>query len=118
MERQSRRHTILQLIVESYIENAQPVSSTMVATRRPAVNLSPASIRTAMAELERDGFLAQPHTSAGRVPTERGLRAYLDHLVSHKLRPWDRSRLEATGRDGAAESYVNQLGQTLSTLAG
>lgn len=121
MERQSRRHTILQLIVESYIQNAQPVSSTMVATACPAVNLSSASLRAVMAQLERDGLLTQPHTSSGRIPTERGLRAYLDNLVAHRLRPWDRTRLEATTIDptgGSADTFVTRLGQTLSALAG
>lgn len=121
MERQSRRHTILQLIVESYIQKAQPVSSSMVATAGPAVKLSSASLRAVMAELERDGLLMQPHASAGRIPTERGLRRYLDHLVTCRLRPWDRTRLEATTVDAdadAGDTFVTRLSQTLSALAG
>lgn len=116
--RPSRRDQILQCIVASYIHNPQPVSSSMVATGELGVNLSTATIRAVMAELEREGFLTQPHKSAGRIPTAHGMRAYLDHFVEYRLHPWDRSRLEASALCKDSETVVTQLGQALSALSG
>lgn len=116
--RPSRRDQILQCIVASYIHNPQPVSSSMVATGELGVNLSSATIRAVMAELEREGFLTQPHKSAGRIPTARGIRAYLDHFVEYRLHPWDRNRLDAAALCADSETAVTQLGQALSALSG
>ncbi|HWH33704.1 MAG TPA: heat-inducible transcriptional repressor HrcA [Acidimicrobiales bacterium] len=76
-----RRAAILRAVVEEYIETAQPVGSSRVA-RLPAVAVSPATVRHEMAVLEQDGYLRQPHTSAGRVPTDKGYRRFVDSLVS------------------------------------
>jgi heat-inducible transcriptional repressor len=118
MELERRSNTILQLIVEAYIQNAQPVSSAAVAVKNPELNLSSATIRAVMADLETEGLLHQPHTSAGRIPTERGLRRYLDNMVSMKLRPWDRTRLEAKTSGSDASRFPAHLGQALSGLSG
>ncbi|MBM3683976.1 MAG: heat-inducible transcription repressor HrcA [Actinobacteria bacterium] len=79
-----RKAAILSAIVEEYIQTAQPVGSShvVVATGIP---VSSATIRNDMAFLEREGFLAQPHTSAGRVPTEKGYRFFVDHLAQPDL---------------------------------
>lgn len=74
-----RKSAILRAIVQQYIETAQPVGSTTVAAR-PDVAVSSATVRNEMTVLEREGFLAQPHTSAGRVPTEKGYRFFVDGL--------------------------------------
>jgi heat-inducible transcriptional repressor len=74
-----RKATILRAVVTEYIETAQPVGSSHVATS-PEVNVSPATVRNAMALLETEGYLHQPHTSAGRVPTEKGYRFFVDQL--------------------------------------
>lgn len=74
-----RNQKILCAIVESYINSSTPVGSRLV-TRKYAFNLSPASIRNIMADLEETGFLTQPHASAGRVPTDKGYRVYVDSL--------------------------------------
>ncbi len=79
-----RSRQILEAIVEDYIATAEPVGSSAVA-RRHAMSLSSATVRNVMASLEELGLLTSPHTSAGRVPTEKGLRFYVDSLVS--LRP-------------------------------
>ncbi len=76
---EERRLAILNTIVEEYIDTAQPVSSVHVA-QIAQLNVSPATVRSDMAILDREGFLVQPHTSAGRTPTERGYRFYVDHL--------------------------------------
>ena len=74
-----RKAAILRAVVEEYIETAQPVGSGHVASA-PGVDVSSATVRNEMAQLEADGYLLQPHTSAGRVPTEKGYRFFVDHL--------------------------------------
>lgn len=76
-----RKAAILQVVVEEYIETAQPVGSAHVAQ---ATNLavSPATVRNEMAVLEHEGYLVQPHTSAGRIPTDKGYRFFVDQLTA------------------------------------
>jgi heat-inducible transcriptional repressor len=75
-----RKAAILRAVVEEYIETAQPVGSASVA-RAPGLAVSPATVRNEMGALERDGYLAQPHTSAGRIPTDKGYRFFVDALA-------------------------------------
>lgn len=79
-----RKSSILRAVVEEYISTAQPVGSGHVAAA-PGVAVSPATVRNDMATLEQDGFLAQPHTSAGRIPTEKGYRYFVDHLTGEAI---------------------------------
>ena len=74
-----RKSAILRAVVEEYIETAQPVGSAAVA-RSSRMSVSPATIRNDMVVLENEGFLSQPHTSAGRVPTEKGYRYFVDSI--------------------------------------
>src|ERR1700738_228502 len=74
-----RRAAILRVVVEEYIETAQPVGSAMVA-RVPERGVSSATVRNEMGVLEREGFLVQPYTSAGRIPTDKGYRFFVDSL--------------------------------------
>lgn len=76
----SRKAAILRVVVEEYIETAQPVGSAAVA-RLPGLAVSSATVRNEMGILERDGYLVQPHTSAGRVPTDKGYRFFVDSLT-------------------------------------
>lgn len=76
-----RQAAILNAVVAEYIETAQPVGSAHV-TQAPGIGVSSATVRNEMAALERDGFLVQPHTSAGRIPTDKGYRFFVDHLGS------------------------------------
>lgn len=78
-----RLNRILRSVIESYIENGDPVSSKGILEREPDMNVSSATVRNDLAELERLGYLEQPHTSAGRVPTEAGYRYYVDNLLTH-----------------------------------
>jgi heat-inducible transcriptional repressor len=75
-----RVHRVLWAVVDSYITNPDPVGSRFVS-KKYSFNLSPATIRNIMADLEEMGYLRQPHTSAGRVPTDKGYRFYVDLLV-------------------------------------
>jgi heat-inducible transcriptional repressor len=74
-----RKAAILNAVVTEYIGSAQPVGSQHVVDA-PGVSVSSATVRADMAALERDGYLAQPHTSAGRIPTDKGYRFFVDHL--------------------------------------
>ncbi len=77
---------ILRLVVESFVEKAGPVGSRFLA-RQYGLDISPASVRNAMSDLEARGFLSHPYTSAGRVPTVRGYRAYVDELMDKPQLP-------------------------------
>ncbi len=96
-----REHLILREIVETYIDSGEAVGSKTVSDRLRNA-LSSASVRAVMATLGHRGLLAQPHTSSGRVPTDRGWREYLDAiLVPDAVRPKDRARIERLSfRDG------------------
>ena len=79
-----RKASILRAVVEEYIQTAQPVGSGHVANA-PGVSVSSATVRNDMASLEMEGFLAQPHTSAGRIPTEKGYRYFVDAMAQPVL---------------------------------
>ncbi|MDP9464590.1 MAG: heat-inducible transcriptional repressor HrcA, partial [Actinomycetota bacterium] len=76
-----RKTSILRAVVQEYIATAQPVGSTHIADA-PGVHVSSATVRNEMAVLEQEGYLAQPHTSAGRVPTDKGYRFFVDHITT------------------------------------
>ena len=81
MELDERKAAILRAIVEEYIATAQPVGSQTIARSR-GLGVSSATVRNDMTVLEREGYLVQPHTSAGRVPTDRGYRFFVDHFTA------------------------------------
>ena len=76
-----RKTAILSAVVQEYIATAQPVGSSHIASAS-GIGVSPATVRNEMAVLEQEGFLIQPHTSAGRIPTDKGYRFFVDHLAS------------------------------------
>ena len=78
-----RRLEILRAIVDEYVETQEPVGSKAIAGKG-ALGISPATIRNEMAVLEEEGFITQPHTSAGRIPTDRGYRLFVDKLSTVK----------------------------------
>jgi len=83
---EKRREQILEFVVSSFIESSNPVSSSTVSARFNK-RFSPATVRNDMAELEELGLLSQPHISAGRVPTEKGYRFYVDRLIKEESVP-------------------------------
>src|SRR6201985_39159 len=90
-----RSRDIFRQIVESYLATGEPVGSRNIS-RLIAVPLSPASVRNVMADLEQLGLIYAPHTSAGRLPTERGLRFFVDALMQvGDLTESDRQAIEA-----------------------
>ena len=118
-EMNERSRDIFREIVEAYLETGTPVGSRTLS-RRLTVNLSPASIRNVMADLEAAGLLYAPHTSAGRLPTERGLRIFIDGLLElGALGPDDQAYLEercrASGR--SLQQMLEEVSDTLSGLS-
>ncbi|MEO8330185.1 MAG: heat-inducible transcriptional repressor HrcA, partial [Candidatus Nanopelagicales bacterium] len=78
-----RKLSVLRAIVQDYVATSEPVGSKALAERH-ALGVSPATIRNDMASLEDDGYITQPHTSAGRVPTDTGYRLFVDRLATVK----------------------------------
>src|SRR5678815_4278768 len=85
-----RARTLLKTLIERYVADGQPVGSRALS-RLSGLELSPATIRNVMADLEDMGFVASPHTSAGRVPTPRGYRFFVDTLLT--LKPLDNNEI-------------------------
>ena len=107
---------LLKTLVERYIAEGQPVGSRALS-RYSGLDLSPASIRNVMADLEEMGFIASPHTSAGRVPTARGYRFFVDILL--KVKPLDTieiSQLEGQLHAESTQKLVVSASQLLSDL--
>lgn len=90
----ARKAAILRTIVREYIETGEPVAS-MTVSRKRGSGLSAATIRNVMAELCEEGFLSQPHTSAGRVPTEKAFRAFVQQISVRRPSPADVERLQS-----------------------
>ena len=113
-----RTTRVLRHIVEDYIATAEPVGSRTIS-KKMGQALSPATIRNIMADLEEAGYLAQPHTSAGRVPTGAGFRYYIDHLLSRQsLARGEMDQLHRAGEgSGPADELVRQVSRLLSNLA-
>ncbi|MEY2567116.1 MAG: heat-inducible transcriptional repressor [Actinomycetota bacterium] len=112
-----RKAAILRAVVEEYIETAQPVGSGRVA-QSTGVRVSSATIRNEMAVLERDGYLVQPHTSAGRIPTDKGYRFFVDQLSPGALGPSERNRVRDffNRAHGELESMLQDTSQLLAGL--
>jgi heat-inducible transcriptional repressor len=111
-----RAQLLLKMLIERYIADGQPVGSRALS-RYSGLDLSPASIRNVMADLEESGFIASPHTSAGRIPTTRGYRFFVDTLLT--LKPLDTveiSHLEEQLHPDNTQRLVASASQLLSDL--
>ncbi len=118
-ELDERPREILRHLVDAYLTSGEPVGSRTLSQRLPH-SLSPASIRNVMADLETLGLLYSPHTSAGRVPTEKGLRLFVDGLLEiGELSPGERAAIEAriTGQPRGLEDVLTQATMMLSGLS-
>jgi heat-inducible transcriptional repressor len=98
-----RTRRILATLVRSYIETGEPVSSAILA-HKAGLNLSSATVRNVLAQLEEMGYVWQPHTSAGRVPTDAGYRFYVDMLLDNRRSTKDVSAVEARLRQEAGDA--------------
>ncbi len=117
-ELNERERSILTAVIRSYVETAEPAGSRTLS-RRFGLGVSPATIRNTMSDLEEKGFLFHPHTSAGRVPTDKAYRVYVDELLQIvPLGNSDRLRLaDEIGAGGSAiESILRRAAQSLGVL--
>jgi heat-inducible transcriptional repressor len=108
-----RKAHVLQALVEEYIRTGEPVSS-QVILERSALDVSSATIRNEVARLESYGFVAQPHTSSGRIPTHQGYRYYVDHCSPARLRSATHDRIRSFFTD--VHSEVSRLSKETSGL--
>ena len=114
--RMPRNLDILHLIVESYIESGEPVASRTIS-RRLGARLSPASVRNVMADLYDEGYLMQPHTSAGRVPTEKAFRSYVQSLARARVLAAEFQRLrEELSQAETVEGRVERSSRMLMEM--
>ena len=112
-----RARTLLKTLIDLYIADGQPVGSRALS-RLSGLDLSPATIRNVMSDLEEMGFVASPHTSAGRVPTPRGYRFFVDTLVT--LRPLEEQQtaiIEGRLREADPQRAIQTAAQLLSSLS-
>ncbi len=112
-----RSREIFRRIVESYLDTGEPVGSRTLSQRLPMA-LSPASIRNVMADLEAAGLIAAPHTSAGRVPTQAGLRFFVDGLLEVGSLAEDERRAMDARVAGSGRGVGDLLGEATSLLSG
>lgn len=111
-----RSREVLHEIVEAYIATGEPVASRSVA-RRWHDSLSAASIRNVMADLDEEGYLSQPHTSAGRIPTAKAFRAYVESLTLRRMAAAEIERLRSEiGRVDSVEHRVELTSRKLTEL--
>jgi heat-inducible transcriptional repressor len=113
-----RELRVLEAVVQSYVETAEPVGSRTVA-RRFGLGVSPATVRNAMSDLEEKGYLFHPHTSAGRVPTDRAYRLYVNALMRSPVlsaAQEERLREDLMSEGSAISAIIYRAAQVLSVL--
>lgn len=120
MELTDRKKRILKVVVEDYIETAEPVASKTIAAQMGG-GVSSATIRNELADLVELGYLEQPHTSAGRIPSPKGYRLYVNELMERRsLSEQEAEDINAAlrGRMEELDSVISRAGQVVSSLAG
>src|SRR5215204_6066259 len=103
-----RSKRVLAALVREYIASGEPVPSSLLVTAG-GVGVSSATVRSILARLEDEGYVQQPHTSAGRIPTDRGYRFYVDLLLESKRSPRTASAVEARLRRDSGGSLVDSV---------
>lgn len=113
MELDERKQKILKAIISNYLETGEPVGSRTIS-KYTDLNLSSATIRNEMADLEELGLIMQPHTSAGRVPTDQGYRLYVDHMMAEKDNEMQEMKTQLLERVDKMESMLKQVAKVLA----
>ncbi len=111
-ELDERKEIILNAIIQNYLETGEPVGSRTIS--KSYLNLSSATIRNEMADLEELGFIIQPHTSAGRIPTDKGYRFYVDHLMAEKEQEITQMQELMFEKTGKMEKLLKQVVKVLA----
>ena len=115
-----RERRVLEAVIQTYVQTAEPAGSRVIS-RRFGLGVSPATIRNTMSDLEEKGFLSHPHTSAGRVPTDKAYRAYVDSLLNAPAgaivsAERERLREDITGSNSTIENILRRAAQSLGVL--
>lgn len=111
-----RKREILRLIIDDYILSAEPVGSEVISGRH-RLGVSSATVRNEMAVLEDMGYLRQPHTSAGRVPTEQAYRVYVDSMITEEqVPPAERTQIRRTLLTSEPEQQIQRAARALASL--
>ncbi len=113
-ELDSRKLTILQTIIKTYLETGEPVGSRTIS-KYTDLNLSSATIRNEMADLEDLGYIIQPHTSAGRIPSDKGYRLYVDMLMAEKEQEVVEMREQMLQKADKMDKILKQAAKVLAT---
>ena len=113
MELTERKMIILQAIVRNYLETGEPVGSRTIS-KYTDLNLSSATIRNEMADLEEMGYIIQPHTSAGRIPSDLGYRVYVDEMMKEKEREVQELKSELIEKEERLDHLLKQTAKLLA----
>ncbi len=113
MELDERKRKILHAIVKNYLETGEPVGSRTIS-KYTDLNLSSATIRNEMADLEEMGLIIQPHTSAGRIPSDQGYRVYVDEMLRDKEQEVENMKEMLLDKEEKLENLLKQVAKTLA----
>lgn len=113
MQLEDRKKKILHAIIRTYLETGEPVGSRTIS-KYTDLNLSSATIRNEMADLEELGYILQPHTSAGRIPSDKGYRFYVDNLMEQKEREVEEMKEMLLEKEGKMETLLKQVARVLA----
>ena len=113
MDLDDRKLKILQAIIKNYLETGEPVGSRTIS-KYTDLNLSSATIRNEMADLEELGYIVQPHTSAGRIPTDKGYRLYVDTMMQEKVDEVNNMRDDLLEKADRMENLLQQVAKMLA----
>ncbi len=114
MQLDERKFRILQAIIQNYLETGEPVGSRTIS-KYSDLNLSSATIRNEMSDLEEMGYILQPHTSAGRIPSDKGYRLYVDHMMEEKDKEVQELKELMISRTDRMEQVLKQVVKVLAT---
>lgn len=114
MELDERKVKILQAIVRNYLETGEPVGSRTIS-KYTDLNLSSATIRNEMADLEEMGYIVQPHTSSGRIPSDKGYRLYVDNMLKEKEKEVEDLKVDLLQKEEKMDDLLKQAAKVLAT---
>lgn len=113
MELDDRKMKILQAVIRNYLETGEPVGSRTIS-KYTDLNLSSATIRNEMADLEEQGYILQPHTSAGRIPSDKGYRLYVDNMMREKEREVEEMKVMLLEKEDKMDHLLKQAARVLA----
>lgn len=113
MQLDDRKKKILQAIIRNYLETGEPVGSRTIS-KYTDLNLSSATIRNEMADLEEQGYIVQPHTSAGRIPSDKGYRLYVDNMLEAKEKEVEEMKEMLLEKEDKMEALLKQVAKVLA----